>query len=294
MNFNGHFFLSSAKKFLSDTAISFTILFILLLTNFSKFADINVPDGLGLPISIVVIFLSYTFGLFVNASSHFLFSLKIEDKIQKKIFYNENRAQYTKKFFRKQLTYPFFRINNNKKDENSKDFYTFRNVAEILGNMSFVFRKIDKNIDYVEGLSQYVRNICFVLPIVDLILIISMICDKKTNICYILLILFTWPLIELFLHLSAHLYFYYNSFTIYMGYLVAKTLLSYREDEDENLYPTSGEAESAGELIAYRVIKDLAFFSFPNEEKVFKIQIDSLKVDPNQPSNYQFNVKLND
>ena len=134
-----------------------------------------------------------------------------------------------------------------------------------------MFRKIDKNIDYVEGLSQYLRNISFVLPVVCLILIILKSCEKEFNICYILFIVFTCCLlISLFLYLSARLYFYYNSCNIYMAYLMAKTSLSYSEDED--LYPTNGEAESEGELIAYRVIRHFV---------------------PNPPSNMLFQCKIN-
>ena len=108
MNFNGQFLLSSAKKFLSDTAISFTILLVLLLTNFSKFADIKFPEGFALPISIVVIFLSYTFGLFISACSHFLFTPIIKNTIQQYIFCKGKRDKYTKAFFSQATHVSFF------------------------------------------------------------------------------------------------------------------------------------------------------------------------------------------
>ena len=277
MNLNNHFFLSSARKFLSDTAISFTLILALFIIHIDSFMLLSVPEGFAWPISIVVIFLSYPFGLFVNACSHFMLTSLIEHKIEKILFNNKYLASSIKKDFPKESSYHFFKI---------EDFSDFKNVAKILGKMRFVFRKIDRDIDYIEGLYQYLRNICFIIIVFDIFFIITMIFNKIefslpdlylfviksfkiieiSQNSYLFISVSIVALIVLLL-LCSNLVFYYDSYNINMLYLAAESFFSGQQ------YVNSKEGVTEAESIAHQVIAAFALFSFPEAPKEAKIYL---------------------
>ena len=159
--------MSSAKRFLSDTAISFTLILIFI---FIKWDCINVKgferiEGFVLPFSIIVLFLSYPVGLFINACSHFSLS-KVIKKLEKKEFENRKGTSYiSHKFEIDKLSYinHEFEIDNSLLFFNIESFKDYYIVSNILRRMKFVFKKLDRDVDYIEGLNQYLRNMSFVI-----------------------------------------------------------------------------------------------------------------------------------
>ena len=293
MNLTGNFFLASAKKFLSDTAISFTLIILLLIIKPTCIMSLDIPKNLSLFFSVVALFLSYPVGLFINACSHFLFSGCIK-KREESFFKNGKKASQTKIQFKTTQTRAFFKI------KNFEDYY---NVSEILRKMRFVFKKWDKDIDYVEGLNQYLRNICFVIIALNAYVLLSLLfqcvikflfqcviklfvhIDVSFPFCFLknmpyyfqhhplyicfttfFFLLFSFFVIWLLLNLCARLNFYYSCFNMHVAYTFANTLS--RNDISEDM-----DAES----IAYELMGEFAEYSSPEPAKEIVLNIKNLK-----------------
>jgi len=157
LNINKTFLLSSTKSFLADTSISLlTMLAVYIVDDNVRLFFKELPnEKFVLFFTLILFLLSYTLGLVINALSYFSYSWLIE-MIELFLFRFELFSFHTKKLFSFNDVINFYAISN---------FFEFDQASTIVRHLSFVFKKIGDNSDYIPGLKQFFRNLAFLITI---------------------------------------------------------------------------------------------------------------------------------
>lgn len=154
------FFLSSFRRYLSDTAITvfMAIFLIITIADVQDFFKTFEKEHLAFLI-LLFILLSYPFGLLINAFSYFAI-FPITRPLCRKVFKCERLLRFIGNSNDFEQSKKYFKI---------KPFEDFYRVTDIIDKDNFVFKKFGIDRTYLPGLNLFARNIGFFLISVQVI-----------------------------------------------------------------------------------------------------------------------------